>query len=202
MILNLPHHCNIYDRDSSPSLSYIWSWFFPVMHCIIFDPDSSLSLSYMTKNNWNLSFIHYFFILPFMGHLYIAWQFSPYVEESGLAHYLQLYSWKLWISCSRRSHWMRMRSGKWLKILCYSLWVWDFPFHCFIFIWKKSRLEVYCSVFLLFSHCIDHFIFYSLIVYIGDSLGHVICLLIYFRFRSLDFSFNLFPVWQPYCWTF
>jgi hypothetical protein len=172
------------------------------MHCIIFDPDSSLSLSYMTKSNWNLSFIHYFFILPFMGHLYIVWQFSPYVEESGLAHYLQLYSWKLWISCSRRSHWMRMRSGKWLKILCYWLWVWDFPFHCFIFIWKKSRLEVYCSVFLLFSHCIDNFIFYSLIVYIGDSLGHVICLLIYFRFRSLYFSFNLFPVWQPYCWTF
>jgi hypothetical protein len=21
-----------------------------------------------------------------------------------------------------------------------------------------------------------------------------------FRFRSLGFSFNLFPVWQPYCW--
>ena len=39
-------------------------------------------------------------------------------------------------------------------------------------------------------------------VYIGDSLGHMICLLIYFRFRSRDFSFNLFPVWQPYCWTF
>ena len=23
-----------------------------------------------------------------------------------------------------------------------------------------------------------------------------------FRFRSCDFSFNLFPVWQPYCWRF
>ena len=23
-----------------------------------------------------------------------------------------------------------------------------------------------------------------------------------FRFRSRDFSFNLFPVWQPYCWRF
>jgi hypothetical protein len=45
---------------------------------------------------------------------------------------------------------MRMHSGKWLKIRCYSLWVRDFPFHCFIFIWKKNRLEVYCSVFLLF----------------------------------------------------
>jgi hypothetical protein len=22
-----------------------------------------------------------------------------------------------------------------------------------------------------------------------------------FRFRSHDFSFNLFPVWQPYCWS-
>jgi hypothetical protein len=38
---------------------------------------------------------------------------------------------------------------------------------------KKNRLEVYCSVFLLFSRCIDHFICYSRIVYIGDSLGHV-----------------------------
>ena len=39
---------------------------------------------------------------------------------------------------------------------------------------KKNRLEMYCSVFLLFPRCIDHFIFYSRIVYIGDSLGHVI----------------------------
>ena len=23
-----------------------------------------------------------------------------------------------------------------------------------------------------------------------------------FRFRSRDFSFHLFPVWQPYCWRF
>ena len=52
--------------------------------------------------------------------------------------YLKLYSWKPLISCSRRSQWMRMRSGKWLKIRCYSLWVRDFPFHCFIFIWKKK----------------------------------------------------------------
>ena len=49
------------------------------------------------------------------------------------------------------------------------------------FLLKKNRLEV---VFLLFSRCIDHFICYSRIVYIGDSLGHVICLLIYFRFGS------------------
>ena len=71
----------MYDPDSSPSLSYIWSWFFPFMHCLIYDPDSSPSLLYMTKNNWNLSFIHYFFILPFI--FYIVWQFSPYGEESG-----------------------------------------------------------------------------------------------------------------------
>jgi hypothetical protein len=45
--------------------------------------------------------------------------------------------------------------------------------------------EVYCSVFLLFSRCIDHFICYSRIVYIGDSLGHVICLLIYFRLAAI-----------------
>jgi hypothetical protein len=38
---------------------------------------------------------------------------------------------------------------------------------------KKNRPEVYCSVFLLFSRCIDHFICYSRIVYIGDSLGYV-----------------------------
>jgi hypothetical protein len=47
MILILPHHCLIYDPDSSPSLSYIWSWFFPVMQCPIYDPDSSPSLSYI-----------------------------------------------------------------------------------------------------------------------------------------------------------
>jgi hypothetical protein len=34
---------SIYDPDSSLSLSYIWSWFFPVMHCLIYDPDSSPS---------------------------------------------------------------------------------------------------------------------------------------------------------------
>ena len=63
--------------------------------------------------------------------------------------YLKLYSWKLWISCSRRSQWMRMRSGKWLKIRCYSLWVRDFPFHCFIFIWKKksTRSVLFCISF-------------------------------------------------------
>jgi hypothetical protein len=38
---------------------------------------------------------------------------------------------------------------------------------------KNNQLEVYCSVFLLFSRCIDHFICYSRIVYIGDNLGHV-----------------------------
>jgi hypothetical protein len=45
-----------------------------------------------------------------------------------------------------------------------------FSFHFYL---KKNRLEVYCSVFLLFPRCIDHFICYSRIVYIGDSLGHV-----------------------------
>ena len=65
------------------------------------------------------------------------------------------------------------------------LWVRDFPFHCFIYIWKKNWLEVYCSVSLLFSRCIDHFICYSCLVYIGDSLGHVICLLIYFRLAAM-----------------
>ena len=38
---------------------------------------------------------------------------------------------------------------------------------------KKNRLEVYCSVFILFSRCIDHCICYSRIVYIGDIFGHV-----------------------------
>jgi hypothetical protein len=80
---------------------------------------------------------------------------------------------------------MRMCIGKWLKIQCYSLWVQDFPFQCFIFIGKKNRLEVYCSVFLLFSRCIDHFISYSHIVYTGYRLGHVICLLIYFRLAAM-----------------
>jgi hypothetical protein len=44
---------------------------------------------------------------------------------------------------------------------------------------------VYCSVFLLFSLCINHFICYSRIVYIGDSLGHMICLLIYFQLAAI-----------------
>jgi hypothetical protein len=75
-----------------------------------------------------------------------------------------------------------------------------FSVSLFHFYLKKNRLEVYCSVFLLFSRCIDHFICYSRIVYIGDrsrdlsfdlfpvgshSLGHVICLLIYFRLAAM-----------------
>jgi hypothetical protein len=47
MILILPRHCLIYDPDLSTSLSYIWSWFFPVIHCLIYDPDFSTSLSYI-----------------------------------------------------------------------------------------------------------------------------------------------------------
>jgi hypothetical protein len=49
--------CLIYDPDSSPSLSYIWSWFFNVTviymililprHCLIYDPDFPPSLSYI-----------------------------------------------------------------------------------------------------------------------------------------------------------
>ena len=50
MILILPRHSYIYDPDSSPSLSYIWSWFFPVMHCLIYDPDSSPS-PYCTRKS-------------------------------------------------------------------------------------------------------------------------------------------------------
>ena len=72
-----------------------------------------------------------------------------------------------------------------------------FSVSLFHFYLKKNRLEVYCSVFLLFSRCIDHFICYLRIVYIGDSLGHVICLLIIsgsMAVRSCDLSFNLFPV--------
>ena len=33
--------------------------------------------------------------------------------------------------------------------------------------------------------CINHFICYSRIVYIRDSLGHVICLFIYFRLAAM-----------------
>ena len=78
---------------------------------------------------------------------------------------VKLYSWKLWIFCSSRSQWMRMCSGKWLKIRCYSLWVRDFPFHCFIFIWKKksTRSVLFCissffslhrSLYLLLAYCL------------------------------------------------
>jgi hypothetical protein len=80
---------------------------------------------------------------------------------------------------------MRMCIGKWLKVQCHSLWVQDFPFQCIIFIGKKNRREVYCSVLLVFSRCIDHFISYSHIVYTGYRLGHVICLLIYFRLAAM-----------------
>ena len=44
-----------------------------------------------------------------------------------------------------------------------------FSVSLFHFYLGKNRLEVYCSVFLLFSRCIDHFICYSRNVYIGDS---------------------------------
>jgi hypothetical protein len=50
---------------------------------------------------------------------------------------------------------------------------------------QNNTHQVYCSVFLLLSRCIDHFICYSGIVYIGDSLGHVIFLLIYFRLLNI-----------------
>ena len=40
-----------------------------------------------------------------------------------------------------------------------------FSVSLFHFYLKKNRLDVYCSVFLLFSRCIDHFICYSGIVY-------------------------------------
>ena len=59
-----------------------------------------------------------------------------------------------------------------------------FSVSLFHFYLGKNRLEVYCSVFLLFSRCIDHFICYSYIVYIGDSLGHMICLN-YFRLAAI-----------------
>jgi hypothetical protein len=51
---------------------------------------------------------------------------------------------------------------------------------------KKSTRGVHIVLyFFFFSHCIDPFICYSRIVYIGDSLGHVICLLIYFRLAAI-----------------
>jgi hypothetical protein len=54
------------------------------------------------------------------------------------------YAYLLWYapeeSVNGRS--MNILICKLLKIRCYSLWVRDFPFHCFIFIWKKIQLEV------------------------------------------------------------
>ena len=60
-----------------------------------------------------------------------------------------------------------------------------FSISLFHFYLKKNRLEVYCSLFLIFSRCIYHFICYSRIVYIGSSLGHMICFLIYFRLAAM-----------------
>ena len=48
---------------------------------------------------------------------------------------------------------------------------------------KSTRGLLFCIS--SFSRCIDHFICYSRIVYIGDSLGHVICLLTYFRLAAM-----------------
>jgi hypothetical protein len=90
MILILPCHCLIYDPDSSPSCTVLYMILILPRHCLIYDPDSSSSVPNNTdlKHNWNLSFIQYFFILPFMGHLYIAWQFFPYGEVSGYSQTL------------------------------------------------------------------------------------------------------------------
>ena len=74
MILILPRHYLIYDPDSSPPLSYIWFWFFPVTilymililprHCLIHDPDSSPSLSYIWSWFFPVTVLYMILILP------------------------------------------------------------------------------------------------------------------------------------------
>jgi hypothetical protein len=74
MILILPRHCLIHGLDSSPSLSYIWSWFFPTTvlymililprHCLIYDPDFSQSLSYIWSWFFPVTVLYMILILP------------------------------------------------------------------------------------------------------------------------------------------
>jgi hypothetical protein len=87
MILILPRHCLINDPDSSPSLSYIWSWFFPVTvlymipilprHCLIYDPDSSQSLSYIWSWFFPVTVLYMILILPRHALSYIWSWFFP-----------------------------------------------------------------------------------------------------------------------------
>ena len=85
MILILPRHSYIYDPDSSPSLLYIWSWFFPVTvlymilillrRYLIYDPESSPSLSYIWS--WFPPVIVLYMILILPRHSYIWSWFFP-----------------------------------------------------------------------------------------------------------------------------
>jgi hypothetical protein len=64
IFLILPRHCLIYDPDSSPSLSYIWSWFFPVtvLYMILILPRHSLS--YIWSWFFPVTVIYMILILP------------------------------------------------------------------------------------------------------------------------------------------
>jgi hypothetical protein len=104
-------------------------------------------------------------------------------------------------NCRKTTHYTLPRGA-----LMVEVWIDYVLMHFKMFTWKKNRLEVYCSVSLLFSRCIDHFICYSCIFYIGDSLGHVICFLIYFRLAAMLWTFwsalvrNLFILLPQITW--
>jgi len=69
-----------------------------------------------------------------------------------------------WISCSRRSQWMRMRSGKWLKIRCYSPLSSGFSVSLFHFYLKKKSTRG--VLFCISSFFSLHRSLYLLLVYL------------------------------------
>ena len=71
------------------------------------------------------------------------------------------------ITMNENAHWQMIKDSVLFALSS------GFSVLLFHFYLKKKIDEAYCSVFLLFSRCIDHFICYSRIVYIGYSLGHV-----------------------------
>ena len=93
MILILPRHSYIYDPDSSPSLSYIWSWFFSVailymilnlpLHCLIYDPDFSPSLSYIWSWFFPVTLIYDPESSPSLSYIW-SWFFPVTVLYTGM----------------------------------------------------------------------------------------------------------------------
>jgi hypothetical protein len=77
MILILPRHCRIYNPDSSPSLFYIWSWFFPVTVLYMILILSRHSLSYIWSWFVHVTVLYMILILARHSLSYISSWFFP-----------------------------------------------------------------------------------------------------------------------------